>query len=219
MMQELQYETQFEVGGPRGLLSLFNAAHRYMQSGDCEQFIYIDPATGKPPLITTVDSTYTYSAPTDCRKIFAVCIDGINSTGGYWYYNFYNIQKNYTTNLEKLVFRNYWYYKIPLQTYSRNLNSVAQYKFPYNPGSTTNTIYYLFYYLLPREILSDSIDPDVPEQYHDLLMDGVLARVGKKTYGDMNPYDAWKQEVKVKYWKEMSSGEQTKTTFVGSVYN
>jgi hypothetical protein len=212
LLQELQYDGPgWNIDGTRGLLYYLNQAHRYMMSGDCEHHIRVDTSTGKPPTLDTIEGQIDYEMPDDCRKLFLVAIDAEDTLN-----NYYNANRDYTDEwyVRSFKFREHPYWEVAAQSTFALANANARLQFVHNPGETSD-LYHIFYYVKPTEILSDSIQVQVPEIYHDILLDGVMARIGLKEYGDRNNYEYWKREIVAKiYWKEMNNGLFAKTRFV-----
>ena len=215
ILAQLQYDASgWPVEGARGLRHYLNECHRFMMSQDCQQNIVIDASTGKPPTINTTKRTHRYNAPAACRRIFMIGVDSYDTAASAFLYNYYNQNRN-VNNLRQKQFSDWNYLVIPARTVDARPNNVrATYTFTYDPQTTTD-IYHLFYYEKPVEILSDSIQPQVQDQFHDLLIDGVLARIGKKEYGSDDNYRYWREMiVKREYNKEMNKGWQTPKQFV-----
>lgn len=215
LLQELQYDAPgWNPTGPRGLLYYLNQAHRYMMSGDCEAHIRIDTATGKPPTLDTTAGTFSYTLPDDCRKLFKVAVDAYEVETNFFFYNFYGRNDAYPWSIRSFIFREHPYFEVPAQSTELLANTNASIIFVYDPSTTTD-LFYTFYYVKPTEILSDSIQVQIPEKYHELLLDGVMARIGKKEYGAEDNYRYWKEkEVPRIYWKQMNTGLFSQTRFV-----
>lgn len=215
LLLELHTETQWPIEGTRGLRSILNEVNRFMATGDYEQNVYLNPATGRPPLLTTNVGQLIYTMPSNCRKVYRVGIDiSGNNSSLFAYTNYYN-KKPYAKQEHDFFFQNYQYTEVPIRSTETTRNADATITFDYYPGYTTDT-YYLFYFIKPREISSANIQLDIPEQFHDIVVDGVLARIGKKEYGDANNWEYWKKQIVPKqYWSKMNSGTtQAKTLFV-----
>lgn len=220
LLQQLEFDAAgWQIDGVRGLRWILNECHRYMMCGDAWQHIYVDPSTGQPLTITTTDSdtsgTRQYTAPDDCRRIYDVCIDAQSNLASSVYSNYYNsLRTTYPPHQYTFIFGGHQYIRIYVTTFDTLRYANCRYIFPFNPGNTTDT-FYLFYYVRPTEILSDSIELDLAEQYHDILADGVLARIGKKSYGDTNAWEYWKKEiVPNQYWRINNDAFQIKTNYV-----
>lgn len=184
-------------------------------SQDTQRNIAIDPATGRPPIIETEDGTFRYTLPDDCRMLWKLGVrvyqDSLNS----YLYDFYNRNLHFA-RLQTFTFRDWEYYEIPADSVPRLPGADPSVIFSFNPLDTDD-IYHIFYYAVPREILSATTQPQVEEQYHDMLMDGVMARIGKKEYGDGNDYEYWKERVvKREYCRVQNRGQKSRKRFVTS---
>lgn len=216
IIAELQYDAQgWQAEGERGLRPVLEICHRYMMSGDCWQHIKINSSTGRPPILETTSGTYQYDAGSDCRKVYAIGIDALSDYVPTVFYNYYNRLAGRVVMDQRIITIGGWAY-IYIEAYTQDVMRGAEAKvtFPFNPGTTDDT-YYLFYYKKYDDITSDSVDPGMPERYHEILKDGVLARIGKKSYGDNNAWDHWKNVVVPKeYWFQADQAWQPKTRFV-----
>ena len=220
ILSQLEYDAAgWQSEGTRGLRWHLNECHRFMMSGDIWQHVYVDPSTGRPFALTTTDAetsgTYQYDAPNNCRKIYDIAVDTESDFLPDVFYNYYSRQRGqWPAHQYNFIFGGRKYIRTNAWTRSATGGNNAYAVFPFNPGSTTNT-YYLFYYELPTEISSDSINPDMADQYHQILIDGVKARIGKKSYGDVNAWEYWKENiVKKQYWKVSDQSFQVKTNYV-----
>lgn len=202
--------------GPRGLRHSLNVCHRFMMSQDVEQNIYIDPATGRPPFIVTTTARQ-YNCPDNCRRVWKVGSDTHVPANTMQWYRYYNVNRS-ASALRQFAFRGVNYYDIPIQSIDRRGTTAATVSFPHNPTATTN-VYQLFYYVNPVEILSDTINPQVQDQFYDMLIDGVLARIGLKEYGEKDNFSYWKNViVKREFNTEMNKGAQGNSSFVKPRY-
>jgi len=163
---------------------------------DCENNVYYDPATGLPPVFATTAGTYQYTLPDDCRKLASVFIAETN--------------RQYESNLTIDAYGDYFYLQgtryqeVRASSRPKTPNSNAVLTFSFDPGTTTQQ-YYRKYYLVARDISSSEIELDVPDTYHDLVVDGLIARVRQIQYGENDQYLLWRNErVPKEYWQEMN---------------
>lgn len=216
ILVQLEYDAQgWQPSGNRGLLWLINECHRFMVSGDCWQHLYIDSSTGRPPYLTTTSGTYQYDAPSNCRKIFDIAVDSLSSYTPTVFYNYYNqLTGRIPGEKRNFVWAGRQYTRMEAYTTLALMDGVCTATFPFDPGTTTET-YYLFYFKKPTEITAQTIELDIPEVYHEILIDGVLARIGKKSYGDVNAWEHWKRVIVPKqYWQGINNMHQPRTKYV-----
>jgi len=183
--------------GSRGVLPILDEIHRYMVGHDSESNVVMNSANGLYPFLVTTDGTYQYDAPDDCRKVAMVLVTSSGRGYDEW--------KSY----EKTTYQGKEYWRVPVTSRPKTRNASAQVIFRTNPGDTTET-YYLKYYKDPTEISSASINLDIPEEYHDLVVDGVVARIRQMEYGDSQVYLIWRGErVPMEYWQETNDNADT----------
>jgi hypothetical protein len=180
--------------GTHGALPYLNEIHRYMVSHDAETNVVLNNATGLPPYLATTLGTYSYACPDNCRKVASVFV-AINVQG-------YEYEMPSDAYRNRFLWRGIEYREVGVTTRPQTRNGNATVHFGFNPGTTT-TQYFLKYYIIPTEILSINTNLDIPDQYHDLVIDGVVARIRQVEYGDAEPYLNWKKvRVGEEYWQE-----------------
>lgn len=179
--------TKWNRDGDRGVLPILDEIHRYMRSHDCETNLYIDPSTGFPPYLTTTAGTYQYSMEDTVRKIGRVFTaqteNGYDDVSQYRY----------------LAYLGEQYYEVPVTTRPRTRGTNAYLVFRDDPGTSTSKYFYERYDE-PATISSESVNLEVEEQFHDLVVDGCVARIREYEYGDNAPYMQWRDRVAVDYW-------------------
>ena len=182
--------------GARGILPILDEVNRYMISRDAEVNIAINATTGQPPYLETTSGTRQYTLGGAVRKVASVYQlreeEGYTDTG----FDDVNVYP-YAT------WRGLEYYEIPITTRHRKRNSNAIVYFRDNPGTTT-TRYFLKYYIEPTEIASENIDLDVTENYHHLVLDGILARIRQIEYGELDQWQTWRERVALEYLDELN---------------
>lgn len=191
--------------GTKGILPVLNEVHRYMMSHDCEQNEYIDGSTGLPPLLSTTAGVYQYSLPSTARKHIQVMVeDTCNDYDDYGYYR-------------EVWWQGEKYKEVPVRSRPTKRNTAGYIIFRDDPGTHSDR-YYWRYYLLPTDITAESVDLDIEEKFHDLVIDGVVARIRQVEYGDSEPYLIWRnQRVPDEYWDSQNDNE-TKSNFINLRY-
>lgn len=190
--------------GERGILPILNEIVRYMVDHDSNNNIVVDATTGLPPLLSTVEDTYQYTMPNDCRKVIAIIYDPLyrdraQDRDGY------NRGRVYQEFGQVRGF--YWFsgvkYKVARGTHRpRTRLSNATFTFYDNP-ETTDEKYLSVYYREHTNILQETTQIPIEEQYHDLVVRGTVARIRARQYGDLADWLDWKQTaVPNEYWME-----------------
>lgn len=200
MIQRIKLQApEWSTLGDRGLLALINEVDHLMMNADIEHNVVINAATGFPPFLATTGGTRQYNCPDDCRKVATVFFED---------FNIYTDRSRRYGERQTLMFLDQEFYEEPVVSRRRTINSDgttqnATVTFRDNPGATTE-VYYLKYYRLMTDITSVNIQPNVPPDYHYLLIDGVLARIQPIQYGKENPWLAWVERMKAEFWGEMN---------------
>lgn len=169
------------------ILDIVNDVNRIMMSHELMINLVTDTSTGRDPVLTTSDGTYSYEIsqangfPADGLYIVDIYKDVQADPD----YGIYQRSRNY--NDIRFV---------------RGASSVnAKIIFGFNPGVND---YSVRYYKQPTEITSESISLDVPDEWHELVREGVIAQIQDMEHGKS---DAWKrfQEGELpKYWNDMN---------------
>lgn len=189
--------------GAKGILPILDEINRYMMSKDAGVNVIINSSTGLPPYLATTSGTRQYTMVDSCRKVASVyqlrAEEGYSDTG----YDDAGLFPYATWGGKE-------YFEIPVTTRPKTRNSNALVIFRENPGTTT-TRYFLKYYNEVREISSESVDIDVPEKFHDLVLDGVLARIRQVDYGELGQWQTWRDRVAMEYWDEANENPYRNT--------
>lgn len=193
-------------GTDKGILPVLNRMHRYMIDHDCENNVIMDDATGRPPTFDTTDGTFTYNCPANVRKVAAIMYDPEERRANYG-------QNQNAWNDRRFFYAGVWYREVFVSTRPRTRGANAVVRFPYNPQDTTGW-YYRKAYREATDIVSEQIQVELEEQYHELLEDGILAFIRAQDYGDNEPYVNWKNErVSTEYWDEMNDNPTENSLF------
>lgn len=179
--------------GTRGVLPVLDKIHRIMRSGDYDTNVYIDPATGFPPYLTTVSGQRQYVLGSTIRKTKYVMV--ANTDEGYDNYSLY----------PTIVFDGTTYYEALVTTYPRTRSQNARVIFRDDPGDTTQKFYHA-YYLEPASIVSENIQLQVEEQYHDIVIEGCVAWIRRIEYGNSDEWNDWRfNKMPATYWSEQNN--------------
>lgn len=140
----------------------------------------IDTATGKPPLLTTVDGTFHYNCPSDCRETAAIFTETVQN---------YSVLKQGGFNPE-YVWRDKMYIRMPVKQISATRGALATITFNTNPGTTTDR-YFHHYFIRHTPITDERIELPFPEELHYIIRTGVIQMLKGEAYsaglGDIDP--------------------------------
>jgi hypothetical protein len=169
--------------GDHGLLRFLNSAHEILMSVDSEQTTIFDTATGALPILATTAGVFNYIMPDNVRRVAKVLFRLDNK------FNFpqsnYGLDR-YTGMSQKngLSIGGQWYGKIPfVRTKDRTSATLpAEVMFTQDPD-TQSTLYYLLSYRVPKQILSENIEHEVPTPYD---YDFLLPAAAKLIEGQLN---------------------------------
>ena len=143
----------------------------------------IDPATGMPPFLVTLDNQQTYDCPADCRETAAIFIE--------------DPQRQYTPIQDRGLYQEYiWrgrrYFKVPVRQNSALINQLATVTFINNPGATTDR-YYHDYFIRHVNITDENMQLPFPEELHYMVRDGVIQMLKGESYsaglGNISPME------------------------------
>jgi hypothetical protein len=184
---------EWGVTGDRGILFAIDLVNTKMMSGNFDAQIFIDPTTGLPPTMATTAGTFHYTLPANVRKLACVMFEALDAGDTYDRYGQY----------EQIIFNGVQYHISPGTARPATPTQAVTFTFRSDPGTHTDR-YLTKYWIDPTRIASVYIQPDVPSKYHDLLVDGVLARIQPVQYGKQNPWLEWLERMKLEFWGEMN---------------
>jgi len=140
--------------GPRGSRALLNEAHRILLVDETDENIVY--SNGNLPYFVTQDSVFDYNCPADCWRTKAIVVDEPRNLG-------YSIQDDEDLAYEEMRIGPLQYYRLlNIRSEAATPSAVATVSFiGINPGATTQTFRHA-YWRLPRQILSDAIQHQMP---------------------------------------------------------
>jgi len=161
------------------VLEVLNEVQLIVYSQDVEQTLYLDPATGLPPFITTTAGVFHYDCPVNCRRTAQVFSRSLNNT--------YSRSRPVGPRKE-YYFMSKGYHLIAVSSRDALPGGVlATIDFQEDPGDSTDKYYHLFY-ILPTELTSEDIQLTIPEELHYDMRRAVFAMLSTENYGE-NGYD------------------------------
>jgi hypothetical protein len=201
--------------GDHGVLRYLNSAHNILMSMECEKTIIFDTVTEELPLLVTVSPTLRYVMPSNVWRIGAILIRSdviTNSSMSDYGINPQLMERPLrTTYKNTLSVGGRLYSKFP---YVRswdyvNSSTPAYIRFTADPGSHSD-YYFRLSYKRPTQILSETIQCDIPEPLDfELLLPAaakLIEGVQSGNYIEAHQYVA--KEFKPALWKQMNLGEQ-----------
>ena len=199
----------FNRTGDHGLLRYLNAAHMILMSIESEQTLIYDDTTGHLPLLQTYDTVHKYVMASNVWRVSGILVDARRDM---WPAQDYGLVRNLRSSRQNSVMIGGRYYaKIPyVRTHDFvNSNQLCRIVFTVNPKDSID-LYYLQSYKRPTDIISESIQVDIPAP---LDFDILIPATAKLIDGVLNGnYDdarrMVRQELKPLLWKEMDSGDQ-----------
>lgn len=147
--------------GDRGILPYLNIAQRILCSVEADQLLIIDESTGKLPTITTTSGVYSYNLPATVNFVSQILIESSN----YLSYDYGNSSRRQQRPVESYNISGISYYVYPnIRSYPANETSQAKVVFVSDPG-TTEDFYRYMGYILPNDLVSESIAISIPPPY------------------------------------------------------
>ena len=195
-------------GSQKGILPLYNQAHRILNTAEKEQNLLYDTSTGNFPYVTTTTGTVQYLCPDTVWLVKHIVID-INSF----------LPETYAQRWRKelLDFNGMEYYRIlnvrstPARVSGNNVVTPATFMFNgVNPGNSA-LLFRRICYKLPIEITSQRIQHECPSPgAEQILIQATMSLIDavndhKKQLAVSNYIE---KVLKPKYWAELESGEQ-----------
>lgn len=198
--------------GEHGVLRYYNSAHSLLMAMECEQNVIFDDTTGLLPAVNTTAGTFAYLMPSNVWKIDAVLIpldDGqVHLMTDYGQANTRMLRTSYQ-NAVSIGGRLYarWPYARS-QPYA-NASTLAKILFTKDP-ETTIDYYFRKSYKRPTEILSETIQGDIPEPLDTEFLLPATAKLieGVQSGNYLEAYQWVSGEFKKEFWKRRNSGDQ-----------
>lgn len=205
----------WNIDGERGILPHLNAAHHMLLAQESEQNVYYDESSGELPSLTTTDGTYNYDCDDNLWKLGGIYVrvnDIDSSTGvlidmtGFDY----GTRRYNKRAPEYKVLGGINYLRVPyIRSWVSTETANARLAFTENPGDTSD-YYRQFGWKKPTQIISDSIQIDIPPPWdYQYLLPAtckLLEGVQHGNYLDTQQYVIG--VLKPRLWLDMNGGEQ-----------
>jgi hypothetical protein len=197
--------------GDYGILRYLNLAHQILMQAEVEQNTIFDTSTGKLPYLVTTDETFLYPMATNVWRISGVLVRIENrSFLRFDDYERGGLHRHRHDWLPKVI-GGIEYLPVP------NIRSTdcvrdgipATVMFTRNPGTYDKT-YHLWMFKRPTQIVSESIQPDIPEPYDmEYLVPATAKLIEGAMNGDyVNAREYIEKELKPQFWKVRNAGDQ-----------
>jgi hypothetical protein len=210
----VQMHNGWNRDGVHGCLRYLNEAHNILMSAESQQTTIFDTATGKLPPLNTTSGTFFYTMLDDVWRVSAILIQ-INPLYGYPFAPQFDYGMNRLAGRSSpensLVIGGIQYSKVPFIRTRDRINSTTPATIMWTKDPETKTdFYYRLSYRTPVQILSESIQPEIPSP---LDVQVLLPTASKLIEGaqKFNIFDAYlyiEKELKPKLWKELDAGDQ-----------
>lgn len=169
------------------ILEFLNEVHMKCVHQEIDQFLYRDPATGMPPFLQTTEGTRVYNCPSNCRKTSKIFVDLYCQK--YHYTSMYNNRRVIdNVRLEEFEWGGERFYYLPWisQTdalVSAGVLATVTWGANYDPGTTTNQYYHLFW-IKCNQILTLDDEMQLPDELHFGIRKMVSAYMATEDYGE-----------------------------------
>lgn len=212
--------------GEKGLLGILNEAQNILLRQECAQR-QVNRNDGDLPYIATTDGTYKY-------ELSQANLDLVTEEINIWRVAGVFVRPPFSQNLRSIIALDYGVepdMRQPIQP--MEFNGIEYFRFhqvkykdavyggnPWltfttNPGDSTQD-YYLLCYEDPTQIISESINPEIPEQYHyTILLPTALKLLEAHQNGNwIEALGMIEEEFKPKMLSALNEGEQGEWTSI-----
>ncbi|MBU2249223.1 MAG: hypothetical protein KKD77_20920 [Gammaproteobacteria bacterium] len=141
------------------IVPLLSQVQDILYKHECPYTRYIDPATGRPPVLNTTAGIYQYSGPSNCWRVANICLksESIDNSD----YNATTLPQQNTT--ERTTINGNYYYPYNFGHSEDALEGASpQVFFTRDPGTKSN-YYYMICYKKPTPITSDRVQLQIPD--------------------------------------------------------
>ena len=160
-MISLAINTQAQGFEREVVRAILDDVHNVLYKSEIEQFRYLDPSTGRPPLLTTQNNVFQYNGNSNCWRVSGLLLRKssiIDYSGVPDYVEMPDIN---TTEFKIINGNRYFPYNFAQEADALE-NASPIITFSRNPGATT-AIFYQDGYKKPTPISSDRIQLQIPD--------------------------------------------------------
>ena len=141
------------------VVPLLSQVQDILYKHECAYTRYIDPSTGKPPVLATAAGLYLYSGPSNCWRVANLCINSEALDN----YDYGIVTQPAMNTTEPITINGNSYYPYNFGSSADALEGGSpQIMFSKDPGTTTN-VFYMDCYKKPTPITSDRIQLSIPD--------------------------------------------------------
>jgi hypothetical protein len=204
-------QTGWNRDGVRGILPIVREVNDILCQVQAEQFLYFDPATGDLPILTTIDSVYSYNLPSDIWSVGDIVIKyPLQDFYDLYPLSNYGFKENLAIPVEDTWIGGKRYLRFKqIRTWEKSGNNPARILFTVNPGDTSDIFCYTGY-KLPTPITSENIPIGIPDRFHTShFLPAVIKMIeGFQTNTLSEAREYIGQRIRPQIWEEMNKGPQ-----------
>jgi len=183
------------------ILDVLDEVQKIVLGTNLMQFAALNPATGMPPYLATIAGQRQYNCPDNCRETAAIFVE--------------TPQNEYSPSPNRALYTQYTfdtpgYWKAPVRSTNRLLDTLATVTFIDDPGTTTDQFFH-YYFITTVSLTSEDIQLVVPEEVHYLLRKGVIALLSSENYGETGFDDSVIERIGRKIRSKMNKGTQARS--------
>ena len=163
--------------GEKGLLPVFNEVYNIFKRVEQEQSVQV--SGGELPLLATTAGVFSYDLPTTIWRVSKVGFKMPNIVDyNVPYLDGYGMSSNRQKPDEYFYFGARQYLRFPfIRAFDKDFSNPARLEFTTDPGTTTDLFLYMGYKEPTVQLVSETIEPELTENCHQYLMQGVLKLV------------------------------------------
>jgi hypothetical protein len=195
------------------LLPILNDLHSMLYKHEDPFTMYIDPTTGKPPVLNTTNGVLVYSGRSDCWRVSRICTTyPVGTDYGYQLID-NTLSPPYTNTSEHVEVNGNFYYPYNFADTRDAVGSAAPViTFSRNPQATTAKFYQITY-KNPVQITSDRIQLQIPDSdgaHRFLVFPCFMKLIEAQNNGNYEEAIEYIENMKLRLWKVLSGGEHGK---------
>lgn len=198
---------------PEQILSILDEVHYRIRSLNIDYNYYLDSTTGMPPFLATIDGVYSYDCPDNCRKTSHIfCWRENNSYPGKSYYGsgrHFRQDNSEIFNWRGREFLSLNYTQQQDKTLRQNAKVI--FGSEYNPGTTTDKYYHL-YWVVPARIEDVEDELEIPEEFSFEIREAVSAILSTEDYGETGFDDSVLAKAALRISNGLSAGSMRRPT-------
>jgi len=195
--------------GEKGLLPLFNEVYNIFKRVEQEQSIQV--SGGELPTLNTTANKFQYDLPTTIWRVSKIGFAMPNIIDySIPYLDGYGQSVNRQAPDQHFYFAGRQYLRFPfVRNFDKDFGNPARLEFTVDPGTTTGLFVYIGYKEPTVQLISENIEPELTENCHQYLMQGVLKLVEALQNGNyVEAYMYINEELMPKVNAQLNLGEQ-----------